>query len=288
METLSLQGMAMDMLGSQANENVLVEQPEAFITQKARVKRNRRTEWDYYVQFAGFSEDEGAWYSARAIKTQHPRGAELIREFEHPDDDVADITPTPAPAHQRQSPKPATVPFTQDTGPSQMHPVHEPYAHSQHHQPHTQEQFASQMQQPADPKLVASSAATPGFQVHGQHQSFDPDMLNTASQRDLQPPLHWSFDRLQRPSPSNAPPYNAQQLLQRDFAIRQAQASGLPVHSRPAPAAAASMPPREASMAHQMPAPKFPQPLWGQHAQGSWVPRPQWQQPALSIIYSSG
>ncbi|KAL0038080.1 hypothetical protein WJX79_001301 [Trebouxia sp. C0005] len=108
---------AADMLGSQANETVLIEQPQAYVTQKARVKRNRRTEWDYYVQFPGFPEDEGNWYSARAIKTQHPRGAELIREFEHPDD-AADVTP-PSSAPKSQ-PTQQAVPFTQDAGPSQI------------------------------------------------------------------------------------------------------------------------------------------------------------------------
>ena len=206
-----VQGMAstvnaVDMLGSQANEVVLIEQPQAYITQKARVKRNRRTEWDFYVQFPGFPEDEGSWYSARAIKTQHPRGAEMIREFEHPDD-AADFTPTPS----APTPQPAHQAFTQDAGPSQIGslPMHGLNAHSQYQQPHTQDQFASQLQQPVEYK--AAVPPKPGFhtnQMHGLQPPLMQDAFNTASQNDIQPALHWSFDRLQQ-----APQYNPAHFL---------------------------------------------------------------------------
>ncbi|KAL0053896.1 hypothetical protein WJX82_000721 [Trebouxia sp. C0006] len=191
---------AADMLGSQANETVLIEQPQAYITQKARVKRNRRTEWDYYVQFPGFPEDEGNWYSARAIKTQHPRGAELIREFEHPDD-AADVTPPPSAPRPQQTQQ--AVPFTQDAEPSQIGslPMHVSGAHNHSQQPHTQDQFASQLQQPAEYRPATFAAPKPGFhmnQAHGLHPTLVQDAFDTASQNDIQPQLHWSFDRLQQ------------------------------------------------------------------------------------------
>ena len=190
---------AADMLGSQANETVLVEQPEAYITQKARVKRNRRTEWDYYVQFAGFPEDEGMWYSARAIKTSHPRGAELIREFEHPNDSPE---PSPLPsALQRQSAP--TGLQTQDVGPSQIgsQSVYETDAHNSYKQPHTQDLFASQLQQPADltfSMAPPSHSTTHGRQPPGLQAVSAQTAFNTASQNDPPPLLHWSFDRMQQ------------------------------------------------------------------------------------------
>ena len=258
-----MQGVALDMLGSQANENVLVEQPEALITQKARVKRNRRTEWDYYVQFRGFPEDEGAWYSARAIKTQHPRGAELIREFEHPDD-AADAS-SPAAIHQQQAAQPAAVPFTQDAGPSQMHAAQDPYQ-SQNHQLYTQEQFVSQLQQPADVK-PASSAMRAGFQIHGQSAFSDPDMLNTASQNDMQPALHWSFDRLQKA------PHFSPQLLQRPFGAPQAQGAPYAMDSSTAHPVPTRTSAKQEPCAHHMPGSH-----WGQQVQSTWHPvsRPEW------------
>ena len=192
---------AAEMLGSQADETVLVEQPDCYITQKARVKRNRRTEWDYYVQFPGFPEDEGTWFSARTIKTRHPRGAELIREFDRPDDRV-DVTPPPS-VCQAQSAPPA-VPFTQDGGPSQIGSdlLCAPNNYSQLQQPQTQDHFASQLQRPAEYIASASAAPKPSFQMHHMHGLQIPaaqDMFSTASQ-DTQPVLHWSFDRMQQAS----------------------------------------------------------------------------------------
>ena len=213
---------AADMLGSQANETVLIEQPQAYITQKARVKRNRRTEWDYYVQFPGFPEDEGNWYSARAIKTQHPRGAELIREFEHPDD-AADVTPPSS--IPRSQPTQQAVPFTQDAGPSQIGslPMHVSGAHNHSQQPHTQDQFASQLQQPAEYRPATFAALKPGFhvnQAHGLHPTLAQDVFYTASQNDIQPQLHWSFDRLQQ-----APQYKPAHFMPSSVEAAQVQQS---------------------------------------------------------------
>ena len=193
---------AADMLGSQANETVLVEQPEAYITQKARVKRNRRTEWDYYVQFAGFPEDEGMWYNARTIKTFHPRGADLIREFEHPNDSPE---PSPQPSTLQRQPTPTQLAGlqTQDIGPSQIgtQSVYETDAHSSYQQPHTQDIFASQLQQPADHNF---STAPPTHstmhagQSRGLHAVSAQTAFDTAPQKDLPSPLHWSFHRMQQ------------------------------------------------------------------------------------------
>ena len=213
---------AADMLGSQANETVLVEQPEAYITQKARVKRNRRTEWDYYVQFPGFPEDEGMWYSARAIKTSHPRGAELIREFEHPHDSPE---PSPQPSALQRQPAPTQLAGlqTQDVGPSQIgsQSLYEADTHSSYAQPHTQDLFASQLQQPADHIFSIAHpthSTTHAPQSHGLQAASAQTTFNTASQNDLPPPLHWSFDRMQQ-----AAYHRPQQLLH-----PSAQASCLP------------------------------------------------------------
>ena len=190
------------MLGSQANETVLVEQPEAYITQKARVKRNRRTEWDYYVQFPGFPDDEGMWYSARAIKTSHPRGAELIREFEHPNDSPQ-LSPQPSGLQRQPAPTQLAGLQTQDVGPSQIgsQSLYETDACSSYQQPHTQDLFASQLQQPAD--HVFSTARPPhstmhAHQPHGLQAVSAQIAFNTASQSNLPLPLHWSFDRMQQ------------------------------------------------------------------------------------------
>lgn len=252
---------AADMLGSQANETVLVEQPQAYITQKARVKRNRRTEWDYYVQFPGFPEDEGSWYSARAIKTSHPRGAELIREFEHPNDSP-ELNPQPA-AQQRQ-PAQLAGPQTQDAGPSQIgsQSLYEPKGHSSYQQPHTQDHFASQLQQPAD--HISATAPTVGsmqvHQMHGLQAVSAQSAFNTASQNELPPPLHWSFDRMQQ----SAQP-RCQQLLHPVLRVPPAQlqpASMQPLHSLPVPFAQppASIPPEPYDAAPGR---------FGGHAQGS-------------------
>ena len=189
-----------DMLGSQASETVLVEQPEAYITQKARVKRNRRTEWDYYVQFPGFPEDEGMWYSARAIKTSHPHGAKLIQEFEHPND-----SPEPSPRSSGLQRQPASTQLvglqTQDVGPSQIgsQSLYKADAHSSYQQPHTQDFFASQ--QPADHNFstaLPTHSTMHAHQPHGLQAVSAQTAFNTASQSDLPPPLHWSFDRMQQ------------------------------------------------------------------------------------------
>lgn len=191
-----------DMLGSQANETVLVEQPEAYITQKARVKRNRRTEWDYYVQFPGFSDDEGMWYSARAIKTSHPRGTQLIREFEHPNDSPE---PSPQPSALQRQPAPTQLAGlqTQDVGPSQIggQSLYEADTHSSYAQPHTQDLFASQLQQPADhifSTAPPTHSTTHAHQPQGLQAASAQTVFNTASQKDLPLPLHWSFDRMQQ------------------------------------------------------------------------------------------
>ena len=234
-----------DMLGSQANETVLVQQPQAYITQKARVKRNRRTEWDYYVQFPGFPEDEGSWYSARAIKTQHPRGAELIREFEHPNDSPE---PSPQPSlHQRQ-PAQLTGPQTQDAGPSQIssQALYSADGYSSYQQPYTQD-FTSQLQQPVDHMLASASATRPTLHMQQVHVLQAPPPhggFNTASQNDLPMPLHWSIDRLQQSAQ-----YKPQQMLQPsaqsfDLHAPQLQSSSgqlLPSLPRPLPQPQASM-----------------------------------------------
>lgn len=276
---------AADMLGSQANETVLIEQPQAYITQKARVKRNRRTEWDYYVQFPGFPEDEGNWYSARAIKTQHPRGAELIREFEHPDD-AADVTPPPS--APRPQPTKQAVPFTQDAGPSQIGslPMHVSGAHNHSQQPHTQDQFASQLQQPAEYR-PAIFAPKPGFhmkQAHGLHPTLVQDAFNTASQNDIQPQLHWSCDRLQQ-----APQYKPAHFIPASVETAQVQQShtqygagrshtAMPMQAGHAYAATSSVPQPamhasmhgQASDCSQGLGAQMQQPGWGSAQQTNW------------------
>ena len=207
------------MLGSQANETVLVEQPQAYITQKARVKRNRRTEWDYYVQFPGFPEDEGSWYSARAIKTQHPRGAVLIREFEHPNDSPE---PSPQPSAQQRQPAQLMGPQTQDAGPSQIssQALYSADGYS-YQQPYTREHFASQLQQPVNHALTLAPATRPGLHMQQMHGLQAPPVqggFNTASQNDMPMPLHWSIDRLQQSAQ-----YRSQQMLH-----QSAQTAGLP------------------------------------------------------------
>ena len=183
---------ATSVLGSQADAAVLVDQPEAFITQKARVKRNRRTEWEYYVQFPGFPEHEGEWYSARDIKTQHPRGADLIREFEHAGEEPEVIPQQP-------------VPLTQDAGPSQIGSfnAHSLLGSSQQQHLYTQEQAPSQMRQhaAAAPDQSASQPAlTAGFQPvqSNQRQLTLQQPLYTGPQTQAPLPLHWSFERLQQ------------------------------------------------------------------------------------------
>ena len=286
-----------DVLGSQANEAVLVEQPQAYITQKARVKRNRRTEWDYYVQFPGFPEDEGAWYSARAIKTQHPRGVELIREFEHPVDSP-DVTPPP-PARQPQS-APQVLPFTQDAGPSQIgsHPLHGESCHVQRQQPYTQDQYASQLQELAEYKPVAAAAPHKGFQVnqmHGLNSLPAQDVFQSASQNSIQPALHWSFDRLRQ-----APQHNLQQMFRSSEALQPIvpqdyRGAGYSVHSVPkqathvsAQAASISMPqdapharPRgQVADCSQIPAAPVQQPGWASGQKPIWSSgmQSEWQQ----------
>ncbi|KAL3137135.1 hypothetical protein ABBQ32_006706 [Trebouxia sp. C0010 RCD-2024] len=214
------------MLGSQANETVLVEQPQAYITQKARVKRNRRTEWDYYVQFPGFPEDEGSWYSARAIKTSHPRGAELIHEFEHPNDSP-ELRLQP-PAHQRQ-PAQLAGPQTQDVGPSQIgsHFLYEADGHSMYQHPYTQDHFASQLQQPGNLMLPTTNPTLPPHDVHGLQAVSAQSALNTAPQSDLQPPLHWPFERMQQ---SSHPRCLGLPSAQTQAAFTQ-PLHGLPMHS---------------------------------------------------------
>ena len=287
---------AADMLGSQANETVLIEQPQAYITQKARVKRNRRTEWDYYVQFPGFPEDEGNWYSARAIKTQHPRGAELIREFEHPDD-AADVTPPPSAPRPQQTQQ--AVPFTQDAGPSQIGslPMHVSGAHNHSQQPHTQDQFASQLQQPAEYRPATFAAPKPGFhmnQAHGLHPTLVQDAFDTASQNDIQPQLHWSFDRLQQ-----APRYKPAHFIPPSAEAAQVQQShmqcgagrshtAVPMQAGHAYATASSVPqpamhagmPGQASDRSQGTAAQMQQPGWGSAQQTNWSSGLQSQWPA--------
>ncbi|DBA92794.1 TPA: hypothetical protein ACH3X1_002983 [Trebouxia sp. C0004] len=285
---------AADMLGSQANETVLIEQPQAYITQKARVKRNRRTEWDYYVQFPGFPEDEGNWYSARAIKTQHPRGAELIREFEHPDD-AADVTPlSSAP---RSQPTQQAVPFTQDAGPSQIGslPMHVSGALNHFQQPHTQDQFASQLQQPAEYRPATFAAPKPGFhlsQAHGLHPTLVKDAFNTASQNNVQPQLHWSFDRLQqaseyKPAHSLPPSAEAPQVQQSHTQYGAGRShTVMPMQAGHAYASTSSvLPPAmhagmrgQASDHSQGPAAQTQQPGWGpaQQTNGSLGLQSQW------------
>ena len=287
---------AADMLGSQANETVLIEQPQAYITQKARVKRNRRTEWDYYVQFPGFPEDEGNWYSARAIKTQHPRGAELIREFEHPDD-AADVTPPPSAPRPQQTQQ--AVPFTQDAGPSQIGslPMHVSGAHNHSQQPHTQDQFASQLQQPAEYRSATVAAPKPGFhmnQAHGLHPTLVQDTFNTASQNDIPPQLHWSFDRLQqapqyKPAHFIPPSVEAAQVQQshtqygagRSHTVMPMQAGHAyaTTSSVPQPAMHAGMP-GQASDRSQGTAAQMQQPGWGSAQQTNWSSGLQSQWPA--------
>ena len=287
---------AADMLGSQANETVLIEQPQAYITQKARVKRNRRTECDYYVQFPGFPEDEGNWYSARAIKTQHPRGAELIREFEHPDD-AADVTPPPSAPRPQQTQQ--AVPFTQDAGPSQIGslPMHISGAHNHSQQPHTQDQFASQLQQPAEYRPATFAAPKPGFhvnQAHGLHPTLVQDACNTASQNDIQPQLHWSFDRLQqapqyKPAHFIPPSAEAAQVQQSHMQYgagrshtavpMQAGHAHATTSSVPQPAMHAGMPGR-ASDRSQGTAAQMQQPGWGSTQQTNWSSGLQSQWPA--------
>ena len=287
---------AADMLGSQAHETVLIEQPQAYITQKARVKRNRRTEWDYYVQFPGFPDDEGNWYSARAIKTQHPRGAELIREFEHPDD-AADVKP-PSLA-PRSQPTQQAVPFTQDAGPSQIGSLamHASGGHNHFQQPHTQDQFASQLQQPAEYRPATFAAPKPGFhmnQAHGLHPTLVQDAFNTASQNDIQPQLHWSFDRLQQ-----APQYKPAHFIPPSVETAQVQQShtqygaghshtAMPTqagHAYPItssvlqPAMHAGMP-GQASDRSQGPVAQTQQPGWGSAQQTNWSLGLQSQWPA--------
>ncbi|KAA6427115.1 MAG: hypothetical protein FRX49_02872 [Trebouxia sp. A1-2] len=279
-----LQGMpstsyAADMLGSQANETVLIEQPQAYVTQKARVKRNRRTEWDYYVQFPGFPEDEGNWYSARAIKTQHPRGAELIREFEHPDD-AADVTP-PSSAPKSQ-PTQQAVPFTQDAGPSQIGslPMHVSGAHEHFQQPHTQDQFASQLQQPAEYRPVNLVAPKPGFhmnQAHGLHPALVDDAFNTASQSDLQPQLHWSFDRLQQ-----APQYKPAHFIPPSMEAGQVQQSHMQYGAGYHAHTAMPMQAGHAYASTSKMQPAMHAGMLGQASDQSQGPAAQTQQPGLS------
>ena len=180
------------MLGSQAETAVLVDQPQAYITQKARIKRNRRTEWEYYVHFPGFADSESQWYSARDIKTQHPRGAELIREFE---DAGEDLDRAPQQAQQ-------AVPLTQDAGPSQIGNFSAealPSSSQQHH-------FYTQAQAPAHETALANPpdvppALTAGFQpVHGnQHQmQFSSAPYTKPQDQPSAAPLHWSFERLRQ------------------------------------------------------------------------------------------
>lgn len=180
------------MLGSQAETAVLVDQPQAYITQKARIKRNRRTEWEYYVHFPGFADSESQWYSARDIKTQHPRGAELIREF---DDAGEDLDRAPQQAQQ-------AVPLTQDAGPSQIGNFSAealPSSSQQHH-------FYTQAQAPAHEAALANPSVVPpaltaGFQpVHGNQHQMSFNNIPLIKPQDQLPaaPLHWSFERLQQ------------------------------------------------------------------------------------------
>lgn len=278
------------MLGSQANETVLVEQPEAYITQKARVKRNRRTEWDYYVQFPGFPEDEGVWYSARAIKTSHPRGAELIREFEHPNDSP-ELSPQPAAQQRQPAPAPLTGLQTQEPGPSQIgsQSLYEAGAHSSYQQPHTQDHFASQLQQPAD--HTYATAPLPHPATHGNQQLqavFAQPTFNSASQNDGAPPLHWSFDRMQqaayaRPQQLLHPVAQASRLPPAQLQSAPMQ----PVRSLQSPQTQASMPWSQAYtalpgqlMRHDQGTVSHPPPPGrgaGVHREWSTSQQPQWQ-----------
>lgn len=202
------------VLGSQAGSAVLVEQPQAYITQKARRKRDRRTEWDYFVQFPEFP-DQGCWYSARELKTQHPHGAELIREFESADEDVS----------TRQEAAQQAVPLTQDAGPSQIGPI--PSASQLQH--FTQQQGPSQIQLPAD-NPAGQSAAQPlqaGFQpVHSEQYWWPHHTLhNAASDHSL---AGWSSHGLRQDPPRNtnhpreALPYGEQySMLQAQEQMRQ-------------------------------------------------------------------
>lgn len=278
---------AADMLGSQANETVLVEQPEAYITQKARVKRNRRTEWDYYVQFPAFPEDEGVWYSARAIKTSHPHGAELIREFEHPNDSP-DLSPQPTAQQRQPAPAHITGLQTQEPGPSQIgsQSLYEAGAHSSYQQPHTQDHFASQLQQPAD--HMHATAPLPHPITHGNQQLqavFAEPAFNSASQNDGAPPLHWSFDRMQQAASARP-----QQLLPVAQASRLPSAQLLqsaPVHNLQYPQAQASIPQSQAYSAlpgqlirHDQGTVAHPYPPGrgaGIHREWSTSQQPQWQ-----------
>lgn len=177
-------------LGSQADAPVLVDQPLAVITQKAKVKRDRRTEWEYYVQFPDFPESEGQWYSARNILAQHKCGAQLIREFEGGGD---------APDSRLQQAQQA-MPLTQDAGPSQIGSFSAASIPSstQHNQMYTQEQAPSQMhQQESAPAGNQSGGLSAGQMAMARaYQPSDSNALQTVNQQ--QPPLYWSFERLQQ------------------------------------------------------------------------------------------
>ncbi|KAK9788146.1 hypothetical protein WJX73_002651 [Symbiochloris irregularis] len=161
------------LLGSDADVNMLLEQPACYVSGKRVVKRGRRTEVEYLVSFPDFEGDD-AWYSARQLKNEKlVDGEKLIADFEQESANAAEEVENgnlDGPANQgvRQpftqqpfSQQPFTQQLFQDSMPpeSQLNTPAAPGTQAPHlftQQPFSQQPFA---QQPFRPGAGTNAAA---------------------------------------------------------------------------------------------------------------------------------
>ncbi|BDA46166.1 hypothetical protein COCOBI_08-2580 [Coccomyxa sp. Obi] len=78
---MELDFRATQFIGSQADAEVLLEQPRAEIVAKQSMRRGRRHENEYYVRFPGYSDSESRWFTEQQMR-RDPNGPQLIAQYE--------------------------------------------------------------------------------------------------------------------------------------------------------------------------------------------------------------